>query len=31
MHRTVAGEFLYEVNAIKIAGSDILAGVRYHL
>ena len=33
MHRKVAGEFLHDVNAIdaiKIAGSDIVARVRYH-
>ena len=33
MHRKVAGEFLHYVNAInasKIAGSDIVASVRYH-
>ena len=33
MHRKLAGEFLHDVNAIdaiKIAGSDILARVRYH-
>ena len=33
MHRKVAGEFLHDVNAIyaiKIAGSDIVAGVRHH-
>ena len=33
MHRKVAGESLHEVNAIdaiKIAGSDIVARVRYH-
>ena len=33
MHRKVADEFLQDVNsinAIKIAGSDILARVRYH-
>ena len=33
MHRMVAGEFLHDVNAIdaiKIAGSDIVARVRYH-
>ena len=29
MHRKAAGEFLH-VNAIKIAGSDIGARVRYH-
>ena len=32
MHRKVAGEFLHYVNAInaiKIAGSDIVARVRY--
>ena len=31
MHRKVAGESLHDVNvtnAIKIAGNDILAGVR---
>ena len=33
MHRKVAGESLHDVNvinAIKIAGSDIVARVRYH-
>ena len=33
MHRKEAGEFLHYVNAInaiKIAGSDIVASVRYH-
>ena len=33
MHRKVAGESLHGVNAInaiKIAGSDIVARVRYH-
>ena len=33
IHRKVAGEFLHDVNAInaiKIAGNDILARVRYH-
>ena len=30
MHRKVAGESLHGVNAIKIAGSEIVAGVRYH-
>ena len=33
MHRKVAGEFLHDIsaiNAIKIAGSDIVARVRYH-
>ena len=33
MYRKVAGEFLHDVNAmnaIKIAGSDIVARVRYH-
>ena len=33
MHRKVAGESLHDVNAInaiKIAGSDIAARVRYH-
>ena len=33
MHRKVAGEFLHDVNAsnaIKIAGSDTVARVRYH-
>ena len=33
IHRKVAGEFLHDVNAInaiKIAGSDIAARVRYH-
>ena len=30
MHSKVAGEFLHDVNAIKIAGSDIVARVRYH-
>ena len=32
MHRKVTGEFLHDVNAInaiKIAGSDIVARVRY--
>ena len=29
IHRKVAGEFLHDVNAIKIAGSDIAARVRY--
>ena len=27
MHRKVAGEFLHDVNAIKIAGSDIIARI----
>ena len=26
----LAGQVLHDVNAIKIAGRDILAGVRYH-
>ena len=33
MHRKVAGESLHDVNAIdaiKIAGSDTVARVRYH-
>ena len=30
MHRKVAGEFLHDVNAIKIAGSEFLASVKYH-
>ena len=30
MRRKVAGGFLHDVNAIKIAGSDIAARVRYH-
>ena len=30
MHRKVAGESLHDVSAIKIAGSDIVARVRYH-
>ena len=30
MHRKVADEFLHDVNANKIAGSDIAARVRYH-
>ena len=30
MHRKVTGESLHDVNAIKIAGSDIVARVRYH-
>ena len=31
MHRKVAGEFLHNFNAIKIAGSDIAVGrVMYH-
>ena len=33
MHRKVAGESLHDVNAmnaINIAGSDIVARVRYH-
>ena len=33
MHRKRAGEFLHDVraiNAIHLAASDILAGVRYH-
>ena len=33
VHRKVAGEFLHDVNAIdaiKIAGSSIVARVRYH-
>ena len=33
MHRKIAGEFLHDVcaNAIKLADTDILAGVRYHI
>ena len=31
MHRKVAGEFLHDVNANTIAGSDILSRVRYHI
>ena len=33
MHRKKAGEFLHDIraiNAIKVADSDILAGVLYH-
>ena len=33
MHRKVVGESLHDVNAInviKITGSDIVAGIRYH-
>ena len=33
MHRKIAGEFLHDVNGInpiKIAGSEIVARVRYH-
>ena len=30
MHRKKAGEFLHDVRAIKVADSDILAGVWYH-
>ena len=30
MHRKVAGEFLHDANAIKVAGSDIVARVRHH-
>ena len=31
MNTKVAGEFLHDANAIKIAGSDIVARVRYHI
>ena len=30
MHRKLADESLHAINAIKIAGSDIVARVRYH-
>ena len=30
MHRETPGEFLHDVNASNIAGSDTVARVRYH-